>query len=259
MLGLHALQAAATWFVVVGKPATAYSAYVVSWIVFFSLVLLASGDSVLRAAIAIDEEVAAQAGLVRRLVLEYQLAKLERSSLAGRTADKQTPQYYNAAGSSPPSRTPSPTVDLGIEEHSSDTEITDALDREENFEFHTPSRRNLPRPQPQATHDEEEELQLPVPMGVADGLLTRPSPVFQVGSEPRPDQQANQPSPPGGAHEKLPSQVLHNDVLAMLIEEIMDDNSNPVRLSFFGACAFHCLHLPTRKRLELRLSRALVR
>ena len=247
---MFALQAAATWFVVVGKPATAYSAYVVSWIAFFSLVLLACGDSVLRAAIEIDEEVAAQAGLVRRLVLDYQLAKLERSSLAGRTADKQAAQYYIPADSSPPSRTPSPTVDLGIEEHSSDSEIMDALDCEENSEFHTPSRRKLPQPQLQAAHDEEEELPRPDPMGVANGLLTRPSPVFQIGSEPRPGEQANQPSPPGAARKDLPSQVLHNDVLAMLIEEIMDDNSNPVRLAFFGACALHCLHWPARSALS---------
>ena len=39
--------------------------------------LLACGDSVLRAAIAINEECAAQAGAVRRLVLHSQLTQLE--------------------------------------------------------------------------------------------------------------------------------------------------------------------------------------
>lgn len=241
MLVTYVAQAAATWFIVVGKPATAYSAYVVSWIVFFSLVLLACGDSVLRAAIAIDEEVAAQAGLVRRLALEYQLTQLRGSAMSESPTHTQTAQSYIPDRS----LTPSPKVDLGLREQNLDAEATQTLDDEEQHtddeqpEFHTPSRQKLREPHLETDRDKEEEM--PLPMNTVEGILPIPSQSFHAaGSERRSTEQMSRtpsPSPPEitlPTHEQFPGQVLRNDVLALLIEEIADDNSNPVKLRFFG-------------------------
>ena len=223
----------ASWFIVVGKPVTAYSCYVISWIIFFSLVLVSCGDSVLRAAIAINEEAARQAGLVRRAVLESQLDELgyERSWVVrsssqddGNSPDRERGLDFYSGSPPPSSRSPSPTASPRAEDIA-----------EPPSGFHTPSKLKPgnvlldpgPQSEPELEADDVTLLTPPVAMRAAgESPASAASPSAQRGSRlarPHPERAAD------AQHDALRSAMLGH-----MIDELMDDNLCSVRLSFFG-------------------------
>jgi len=145
-------------------------------------------------------------------------------------------------------------IDRRHEDDDDDDDDEEVRD-EEATGFHTPSRHKRREPPPPETTAAADVSRLTAE-GELDGVsedLMGPTPrqMLRPGSGaalPGAERVGRTPSPsasesvypllmrPLPAREVPPGQGLRNDVLALLIEEIMDDNSNTVRLTFFGAC-----------------------